>query len=99
MSWEKTYSHTVALGLDRLGAALIFNEPDITISSLCWVVRTPSAAVIPLKLSGWQYRLLLWIGDRLEQFWPGHCADARGGDLDTSARSRLLLGAKKEPAQ
>lgn len=39
MSWDRTYTHTIALGVDRLGAALIFNEPDITISSLCWVVR------------------------------------------------------------
>lgn len=38
MSWEQSYSHTVAIGLDRFGAALIFNEPDITISSLCWFV-------------------------------------------------------------
>lgn len=94
MSWDKTYSHTVALGFDRLGAALIFNEPDITISSLCWIVRESSPAQVEkLKLSEWQLWLLWQIGNGLEHFWPGHCAAARQGDLDTTARSRVLLGA------
>jgi hypothetical protein len=95
MSWDKTYSHTVALGVDRLGAALVFNQPDITISSLCWIVRQVHSEdmVQRLKLYPWQLWLLRRIGNFLEHFWPGHCADARQGDLDTSARARLLLGA------
>lgn len=114
MSWDKTYSHTLLLALDRFGAAILFNEPDITISSLCWIVLTrdkyravyAADPIVPsldraacvsfnaLKLSGWQLWMLRQIGNSLlENFWPGHCQQARQGDLDTSARSRLLLGA------
>lgn len=93
MSWDRTYSHVVLLGFDRLGAAIIFNEPDITISSLCWIVRDGSSDMVArLKLYGWQRLLLGAIGAGLEHFWPGHCIAARTGDLDTSARSRFLLG-------
>lgn len=94
MSWDKTYTHTLALALDRAAAAVFFNEPDITISSLCWVVRSGSVtANAALKLYGWQAFALRAIGRALEYFWPGHCARARTGDIDTSTRSRALLGA------
>lgn len=108
MSWDKTYSHTLLVGLDRLGAAVLFNEPDITISSLCWIVLKASdpryvdmgprvpvadaiASLVKLRLYKWQLRLLWNIGHALERFFPGHCAAAREGDLDTSERSRVLL--------
>lgn len=92
MSWSNTYTHTIALAIDRFGAALIFNEPDITISSLCWVVRRGSKMQQDaLKLAPWQRKLLQLIGNGLEHFWPGHCARARGGDLATSSRARSLL--------
>jgi hypothetical protein len=91
MSWDHTYSHTVALAVDRFGAAIIYNEPDITISSLCWIVRTNAPTLASLKLSPWQLKSLVYIGNGLERFFPGHCAAARLGDLETSARSRTLL--------
>ena len=94
MSWDKTYSHTVLLGVDRLGAAVVFNEPDITISSLCWIVRSGSPGQNDqLKLYDWQRGTLRAIGAALEFFWPGHCARARTGDIQTSSRARSLLGA------
>lgn len=107
MSWNQTYTHTLALGVDRFAAAVIFNEPDITISSLCWIVMVaegrmlaeaqlqgPSArlALQQLKLYNWQLITLRWIGKELEHTFPGHCTAARQGDLDTSARARSLLG-------
>jgi hypothetical protein len=97
MSWDKTYSHTVALGVDRLGAALVFNQPDITISSLCWIVlngeklKIAEDALVELKLWRWQRFALKWIGHGLEYFWPGHTEAARLGDLQTGERSRKLL--------
>lgn len=97
MSWDKTYSHTVVLGIDRLGAAVIYNEPDITISSLCWIVRNSDKlkiaedALAVLKLNRWQLSSLQLIGDGLEHFWPGHCDAARLGDLQTTQRARSLL--------
>lgn len=94
MSWDKTYTHTLALAFDRNAAAIVFNEPDITVSSLCWIVRNGSTQMVQaLELYGWQDELLIVIGAGLEYFWPGHCASARAGDLQASARSRQLLGA------
>jgi hypothetical protein len=93
MSWERTYSHTALLGIDRLGAALVFNEPDITISSLCWVVRNGNSEELgALKLYSWQLCALRGIGNTLEHFWPGHCTRARDGDIQASTRARTLLG-------
>ena len=37
------YWLTLALAADRLGAAVLFNRPDLTISTLCWMVRTHDA--------------------------------------------------------
>jgi hypothetical protein len=97
MSWEKTYSHTVALAFDRLGAALLFNQPDVTISSLCWVVRNGTSlkiaedALRAMKLARWQLWFLWRVGDGLERFWPGHCERARRSDLQTQERARKLL--------
>lgn len=97
MSWDQTYSHTVALAIDRLGAALLFNEPDITISSLAWIVRNAGALKIAeealprLKLAAWQRFALEQIGNGLEHFWPGHLDAARWGDLQTGQRARDLL--------
>lgn len=95
MSWDKTYSHTVVLGIDRLGAAIFFNEPDITISSLCYIVRSYPRVKVDavLKLYDWQRFALQWIGNGLEYFWPGHCTRARSGDIETTTRARQLLGA------
>lgn len=91
MSWDKTYTHTLALALDRAAAAVIFNEPDITISSLCWIALNKAPGLDDLKLYQWQYEALVRIGGGLEYFWPGHCAEAVQGDLGTSVRSQLLL--------
>jgi hypothetical protein len=97
MSWDRTYSHTVALGVDRFAAALVYNQPDITISSLCWIVRNGEKlkiaedALVVLKLSKWQHRSLTLIGNGLERFFPGHCEAARMGDLQTTQRARSLL--------
>jgi hypothetical protein len=97
MSWDNTYTHTLALAIDRFFAAMIFNEPDITISSLCWVVlnagNDPIAAkaIALLKLYAWQKWLLLRIGGFLEYFWKGHCANARLGDISTGNRAVSLL--------
>lgn len=97
MSWDQSYSHTVVLAVDRLGAAVIYNQPDITISSLCWIVRNGTKLKIAedalpvLRLAPWQKFSLVWIGNGLEYFWPGHCEAARKGDLQTGARARRLL--------
>lgn len=98
MSWAGTYSHTMALALDRFGAALLFNRPDITISSMCWIVRerkTSEAAkrgYALSKLNWWQTKLLEGIGWCLESTFSGHCAAARKSDMAVANSVLALLG-------
>lgn len=106
-----SYVSVLLKALDRFGAAAVYNQPDIYISSLCWVVLTVQgaierptvgtnsplqqiafAALQKLRLSRWQMRSLLYVGKGLEWLSPGHCADARLGDLETCAATRSLLG-------
>ena len=100
-----TYLYTVLLAFDRLGAALLFNRADITISALAWVVRTyhdvdrsipmgyPIAdrAHTLLRLNRFQYALLVLIADGLELLSPGHCAFARVTDIQTAYSTQDLL--------
>jgi hypothetical protein len=85
------------LAIDRLGAALLFNRPDITISALCWVARyapdepIAASALHELKLYQWQFLALLWIGSVLEWIQPGHCIKARTSDILTSQSTTSLL--------
>lgn len=83
------------LALDRLGAAWIFNRPDICISSLCWVARdrsfTAKAALQTLDMYFWQPPLLRAIGAALEFIQPGHCANSRASDIKTSKSATQLL--------
>lgn len=84
-----TYFRKQALELDRSLAVLFFNQQDITVSSLCWLVRTyPSVKVqARVPLHGRQVWLLRKIGNGLEYFWPGHCVAAREADI---ARARQM---------
>lgn len=95
MSWDKTYSHTLLIAADQFAAAVFFNEPDLCISTLCWCVRTPSYPIQQLKLSPWQFRVLMRIGDGLEHFWPGHCVASRQGDIDRAGSTQTRLGVAK----
>jgi hypothetical protein len=94
MSWARTYSHTIAIAIDDMGAALFFNRNDITISSLCWLQRTADngdpnicARLASLYLRTWQHSFLRHVGDALEWLSPGHCERARIADR---ARGRSM---------
>jgi len=93
-----TYLYTVLLALDRFSAAILFNRPDITISSLCWVVLNfieddkARAAYAELKLNIVQEFFLYWVGKALEAISKGHCAQARLTDIGTAETTRSLLG-------
>jgi hypothetical protein len=104
------YWLVLLLGLDRFGAVLLFNCPDMCISSLCWLVlsytghlqpRSPDEAALvmlsmkTLKLWAWQEELLILIGRLLERISPGHCLHSAQDELLTAARTTKLL--KYEP--
>ena len=98
MTWTKTYTHTIAIGLDDLGAAVLFNRNDITISSLCWMQRQAdegdpkvTAKLATLGLRPWQHGFLRNVGDMLEAIRPGHCDRARLADMARGGRMQALL--------
>lgn len=98
MSWDGTYTHSVAIGFDQLGAAVLFNRPGLTISSLSRIVELADQGVAPfperlrsLKLSAWQIDLLRWLGKQLDGHWPDHCEGARQGDLARADAAIALL--------
>ena len=83
-----TYLHTVAVALDDLGASLLFNLDDTTISALCGVQRRADAgdarasgALATLHLRPWQHAFLRVVGRGLEWIRPGHCERAIGADI------------------
>jgi hypothetical protein len=87
MSWTRTYTHNVLIGLDMLGAAIFFNRNDITISSMCRLVQlydreAPGAAWCfrRLKLWKWQVTVLRWLAIFLDDLQKNHCAQAFNGD-------------------
>lgn len=101
------YLLTLALGLDRFGAVVLFNRADICISSLCWVMLVSSrhlsatlaeAAVVQKALTSlnmyrWQEELLILIGRGLERLQPGHCQLSAQHDVLTSISTIDLLQA------
>lgn len=81
-----SYLHTVGVAVDEFAAALFFNRADLTISSMCYIVRQGTTAqLVFLKPSPAQRAVLLAIGAGLEFFWPGHCKAAWASDLSRAA--------------
>jgi hypothetical protein len=78
MSWDKTYTHTLLIALDQFAAAVIFNRPDLTISTMCWMVMTGNDA--KLKLDAWQRWILVKLGPILDKIQTNHCEKAKNGD-------------------
>jgi hypothetical protein len=102
---KHTYLMTLLIGLDRFGAAVLFNMTDCCISSLCWVMlaysgRIPASAsereladktLKALNPYRWQEELLLLIGRALEWKWPGHCKASANADILTAMRTISYL--------
>ena len=96
MAWSKTYVHNILIGLDCLGAALLFNRNDITISSMCRVVQLHDANETSWRINGldlqrWQIIFLRWLAVILDKIQTGHCAKAVEGDLERAKSIERLL--------
>jgi hypothetical protein len=91
MSWDRTYSHTVLIAIDQFAAAIIFNRPDLTVSTMCWMVMTGNDA--GLKLSPWQRWILVKLGPLLNKVQTNHCKAARDGDYARAESTLAMLGA------
>jgi hypothetical protein len=99
------YWLTLLLGLDRLGAVLLFNIPDMCISSLCWLMMVSAGrlaasddqhalvekSLATLKLYAWQEEALILIGRCLERINPGHCLKSTQDEILTANRTVKLL--------
>lgn len=89
MSWSQTYSYTALLALDRFGAAVIFGQPDISISSLCWVYcQGASSQRSAFKLADWQISILQFLGPLLNRIQTNHMQLARMTDIK-AAQDRI----------
>jgi hypothetical protein len=103
MAWGGTYSYRVLIGLDRLGAALLFNRNDITISTLCGLVQLADSArpdrkaafrlVLSFGLHPVQLWLLRQLGYVLDKIQTNHCLLAIQGDVETSQSIVAMLKA------
>lgn len=99
MSFQRTYVHTVLVAIDQTAAAVLFNRDDVTISSLCGLVRRMDAGNhtadftlhVALQLRPWQIGFLRFTGTALEKFWPGHCEGAISSDVARGARAQAIL--------
>lgn len=95
MSFARTYAHTVLVGLDDLGAAILFNRDDVTISSLCGLQRRADAGkdqrIQWLDLHGWQVGFLRGLWYVLEWIKRGHCEAAITADRARGASMQALL--------
>jgi len=105
MTWEKSYVHTVLLGLDMFGAAVLFNQTDITISSMCRLQQMADYESIAgkqydgtwtqrydsLKLWRWQHLFLRVLAIGLDKLQTAHCEGARCGDINRANRALKIL--------
>ena len=99
MSFSQTWIHTVLVAIDDLGASVLFDLDDTTISALCGVQRRSDAgdsqatgALATLGLRRWQQAFLRAVGRLLEWIKPGHCERAIAADLARGRTMRGILG-------
>ena len=90
------YLLQVLLALDRFGAVLFFNCPDMCISSLCWLALNPrsilaAASIRTLNFYDWQWIVLRKIGAMLEFIQRGHCLNSALDDSISANRTISLL--------
>lgn len=99
MSFDRTYLHTVAVGVDDLAAAVFLARNDMTISTACDLVRKMDGGnkaardlvLLTFGFHDWQIKALRRVGAGLEHFWPGHCNRARLADIARGRDSAVIL--------
>jgi hypothetical protein len=98
MGFANTYLHSVLIGLDDFGAALLFNRNDVTISAMCRVVqlvdrKDPAAEAVLQRLALYpaQVFFLRWVGRGLTLIKRHHCAKALVADMQRASAIQALL--------
>ena len=105
MAWVNTYLHSVLVGLDDFGAAVLFNRNDVTISTMCRVVQLVDRKVAVaesvlkrLALHPWQVFFLRWVGRGLTLIKRHHCAKALVADMGRASAIQALFSGLEEIA-
>lgn len=94
-----TYLKTTAVGFDMWCAGIFFDQDDVTVSSICGLVRrmdkgdktARNLVMFTLQLHDWQIGACRKIGAQLERYWPGHCEAAIAADILRAKRAISLL--------
>lgn len=105
MSFDRTYLHAVAIGVDDLAAAVFLGRNDMTISTACDLVRKMDGGnreardlvFLTFGFHNWQIRALRRIGAGLERLSPGHCNRARLADITRGSDASVLLSHVTSP--
>lgn len=97
MSWDGTYSHNFLLALDMWAAMVVFNRPDLTVSTMCWMVASGNDQ--SLKLWKWQRAILVWLGPKLDKIQAHHCEGAAFADYDRAQATMNALAVLRTMAR
>lgn len=82
MSVEQTWVYKAIRAVDIFGAAVVFRDTDVTISSECGLaLRRPAPP-----------RWARWLGAFLNWVQPGHCEIAIAADIQRAKDALALLG-------
>jgi hypothetical protein len=87
MSWQNTYSFTLAITLDVVTASVFWNRRDVTVSSLCGM------AIRAGKTSS----LLGRIGKVLNWLQTDHCEQAIAYDMSVANSTLQFLTTRQAP--
>lgn len=80
MSWDRTYTHTIAVSIDVLTASIVWNDNDVCVSSL-------AGLALRAKRSGF----LAWLGRLLNKIQANHCELSIAGDIARCQAAIKLL--------
>lgn len=81
------------MALDQFAAAVVFNRPDLTISTMCWMVANDDYA--NLKPSRWQWWVLAKLGPILNWIQTDHCKGAALADYNRAQSTVKALQTMK----
>ena len=89
VSFTRTYVHNVLLGLDDLGAAIVFNRNDCSISAICRLAQL--GQLDRVKASRWQAWILTHLAPILDWIQASHCELARQGEIERAKSTIAIL--------
>ncbi len=87
--FAKTWFHGLLVSLDELGAAILYNRTDTTISSLCRLAQLELLGRV--EASRWQAWSLTNLAPLLDRIQANHCEKARLADLARAESTIAIL--------